>query len=909
MARLEALQVPAATQSHPKRGKLRNQQTITQTTDVSEGAPRAVELAPKIAANPLATETPVSEPVMKEPETPSAEPAQNAPTATLPTIEVALAPATGPKAEMAVVAKPTPLPDATAADAAPVAEPAVSAQKTPAAEVSPMLALRMPRTEPAAGMELDKSPPAGSSYPDTGMKPVDPPESKATGTGEGDSPIFVERKLGQSPARSEPPAPEALASVSPTAKAAAPAPAPIAPAAIPEPAWQEPTALLARLEKLSTHAAAAAWAAETSRLVRDLGAAVSSRSQERSALIERLDRSAAQGIALATKLSDRNLAQETARIANAIERRLSVWQHLVQIDDAAPGQLRTQPADGKTISLCLAKIDEMTRGSADGEDWRKYLLLDALQQWSAERKSSDDRVPRDLAQRLLKRLTQTPMQARQRQFLSSGPLATLQQELLRHAAQPVTAAALLEHMERYEQSGLTSDARLLATDCQYLALAADETHRQMAGDVESHYRNANVRFAVSAELLNRLIPKRQPEYAPVSDTILGHPVQGDSLLSSAVAVRLLPDPRRVLLALEIHGTIDSSTFSTAGPATFFNDSQSVYTARKPLQIDLRGIRLWPTQVDVENNTHLRHLATDFDGFPLVSNIVRGVARSQEEQSQPAAQEEVKQKVAAQAQDRIDRETSVQLARAARRLHEQVLGPMDGLAVEPTLIAAETTEQRFIMRVRLAGRDQLGSHTPRPQAPADSLASIQVHQSALNNVLDRLELDGRTFTMPELLRHVSERLSRPLPMPVNADHDDVEITFARENAVRLHCADGKIEVTLAVAELYKSPRRWNDFRVRAYYRPEVKGRSVEMVRDGVVQLIGTHLSTGGQIALRGVFSKAFAKTAPWSVIPEKLSNDPKLADLAITQFAVDDGWVGIALGPHHRTTLREVIFRR
>ena len=158
--------------------------------------------------------------------------------------------------------------------------------------------------------------------------------------------------------------------------------------------------------------------------------------------------------------------------------------------------------------------------------------------------------------------------------------------------------------------------------------------------------------------------------------------------------------------------------------------------------------------------------------------------------------------------------------------------MDRLAIEPTLVAAETTPQRFIMRLRLAGQDQLGGHTPRPLAPADSLASIQVHESALNNVLERLDLDGHSFTMPQLSQHVAHTFNRSLPEDTNPDHQQVHIRFAKQDAVRVRCSGGRVRSRWP-SPLSKAPRQWSDFRVRAYYRPEVHGRTVEMVRDAVV----------------------------------------------------------------------------
>ena len=104
------------------------------------------------------------------------------------------------------------------------------------------------------------------------------------------------------------------------------------------------------------------------------------------------------------------------------------------------------------------------------------------------------------------------------------------------------------------------------------------------------------------------------------------------------------------------------------------------------------------------------------------------------------------------------------------------------------------------------------------------------------------------------------------------------------------------LTLNIVEISKDPRQWNNFQVRVSYRPLVDGRSAELARDGAVQLIGQRLSNKDQIALRGIFSNAFPKNETIKLTPDRLLIDPKLQDLAITQFVIDDGWIGFAVGP-------------
>jgi len=410
------------------------------------------------------------------------------------------------------------------------------------------------------------------------------------------------------------------------------------------------------------------------------------------------------------------------------------------------------------------------------------------------------------------------------------------------------------------------------------------------------------------ELLNRLIPEREPEHARVRDTVLGLPVWGRSRTSTDVAVRLIPDPSRLLLALEVTGEVASDTSSTSGPATFHNRSRSIYTARKPIEIGTWGIRVWPAEVDVRNATRLRSLDTDFDVVPLVGALVRGVARSQHEQKRPQVRCEIKQKVAAKAKQRVDTEADARFGELSDRLKRHVLQPMADLSLGPEMVSAHTTERRIVMRLRLAGKGQLGGHTPRPRAPSDSLASFQVHQSAINNAVEKLELDGGTFTLPELRRRIATRLGRAETAETKTSHDDVEITFAKDDAVRVECGDGRMTVTLSVVELSKPPRHWRDFQVRAFYQPDADGPTARLARDGIIHLIGKRLSTGSQIAVRGVFSKVFSKYRPWRLTPDRLANDPKLADLVVVQFVIDDGWIGVALGPR-RIAERPAVAKR
>ncbi len=82
-------------------------------------------------------------------------------------------------------------------------------------------------------------------------------------------------------------------------------------------------------------------------------------------------------------------------------------------------------------------------------------------------------------------------------------------------------------------------------------------------------------------------------------------------------------------------------------------------------------------------------------------------------------------------------------------------------------------------------------------------------------------------------------------------------------------------------------------MRAHYRPQFQGRSAELARDGIVELIGR---ARAEIALRTIFCKTFSKQNPWQVLPELVGTDPRFDNVEVTQFEIEDGWLAFALGP-------------
>ncbi len=625
--------------------------------------------------------------------------------------------------------------------------------------------------------------------------------------------------------------------------------------------------------------------------------------------LDQLQQLTEQSRALANSLNDTRLAKQLSCISYAVERRVAVWRAVnvcLHSGNPTPPHHNTEDAR-QQIRKLLVTIESKLPISGDENGWRKFLLLDELQAWS----NNETEVwsqGNSLALSVLSRLQWQRLTEQQRRFISHREFEELAAHLTAWARDPVDYRQLLGDVELLEEDPINRVRSAMASAIQVLRLSGETNQQAVAAALNDHYRNANVRLAVSESLLKRFLPEEAYQVRPVRQRILGADTRGDSTVRTRLNLRLIPDETAWHVDLGVEGDLNSLTRSSKGPAVFHNSSQAQVSSHRTIRMDPLGYSIVTNGTDVESQQSLRKMSTDFDGVPVVGDFLRVVIREQFDQQKGLAKRIMHRLIAEETEQEMDKQLQEKLQKAQTELQRRLVGPLEMLNLNPMIVAMSTTEERLLIRYRVANQDQMASNTARPRAPSDSLMSMQIHQSAINNALAQLGLGERNWSLIELYdRIVSVFGAANLQMPADIPAD-VTIRFAPSRPISVEFVDDQMVLTLRIAELAQGGHRIERFIIRTSYVPFADGMQAGLSREGVVSIDGARLTIRDRLPLRAIFAKVFVARSEIPLISDRWGTDERAKGLAVSQIEIRDGWLAVALSEDTSPSAAEVAAR-
>ncbi len=617
--------------------------------------------------------------------------------------------------------------------------------------------------------------------------------------------------------------------------------------------------------------------------------------------IEALQAAGAECVQIASQLNadQGELATALARLAYAIERRAVVW--LTIHDCVVRGDqlvsLRQHHVNSQAVLQRIDTLEKGLRRTGDVENWKNYLLLGQLKGIALKGiTGSEEQVA--LAREFLSRVLNAGTSEAQRGILTSPEVHLLADLMHPLTIGPVDYVRVLSDIETLEAEPTHRCSQSLAEAVQSLRFSEHPEQAAISQAIAAHYRNANVRIAVSETFVNRMLPKQTHTQKPVRQTILGADTRGASEIETELRVDFRPELNGWKVGLLLKGDIASNTRSSRNGATFYNTSLANVQSAREIHVQPSGFQVDGQPATVSSNESLRKFSTDWDSLPILGDVIRNIAHQEFIEKRPIAKRIMHSTIAKETDREFDAQLNAKLTATQVQLQNRLIGPLQNLELHPMIMDMQSTETRLIVRYRVASETQLGAHTARPIAPADSILSMQVHQSALNNIASQIATADRDWSAQELADHIADLLQQERFVVNDEQAAGVRVKFHTNNPVTVEFDQGKLWLTLRIDAL-EQPGRINlkNFVIRTSYTPEVDGLQAILVRDGVVSVDGTRLtsiSSRDRITLRAIFTKILAAQNGVPMVAESLLQDERALGFAVSQLEMRDGWMAIAI---------------
>lgn len=654
--------------------------------------------------------------------------------------------------------------------------------------------------------------------------------------------------------------------------------------------WVKPLAVVSQLESLVKIPVTGIWATDVQQLIAMLLQEPSVSSPASATILVQLESKVAELDQIVAIINQQfpsmpvaqSLISRLRRLRYDMAKRIVIWRSIQKL-----------PATTSRLGDVQLASNETFRFDFLDSQWQDYLKVQQLQD-QFESLNPKPSAKKKAARLTLARMASPALSDAQRNYLNQAVPASMVSALKEYAAGDVDQYKLLKAIEWNEENPSGVASHYINDQFQNLMWSQDPARQSAAAQLQSHYRNANVRLAVSQDMLNRLIPDSPAINEPVSEQVLGADVSGQSQIRNRLSVQLVEDPSRIALQLHTDGEVDSDTVAKRSGFEIRNEGVAKFQAFKKLTLDRMGRFSSDNPVaSAQAKQRLIGIRSKLDPFPVVNWIARKVAKKKLDQQTPEANMLLEQKIEQSASLKLQEGVESQVAQMKAYLKVNLLEPLISMDLNPEALQLATTQKRIVMRYRLAGIDQMASNSPRPSDSEFDYLSLQLHQSLLNNTIERIEIESQTFTPQSLLQHLSEVIGFN-PQNANADSNrDAKFVFANYDAIRVDFVEGKVKIELNLKSLQLGKgKTWRNITISSTYAPTVIGSQVRFTQDGIIGVKGKRFRIGDQIAVRAIFQVVLPDSYQFDTIPKRLADRLNGYALTLSKLNIADGWVGL-----------------
>ena len=362
-------------------------------------------------------------------------------------------------------------------------------------------------------------------------------------------------------------------------------------------------------------------------------------------------------------------------------------------------------------------------------------------------------------------------------------------------------------------------------------------------------RPANLRISVSEEFLNRFVARDDVQPGPVRDNVLGADVTGRQTTTSRLLLDLRPSRDKASAAFVLTGDVQMQVTGTTPQAMVDTTGQQHFVAVKDVFFDGRLLSTKHATVYVRARNQTVGAMTPLSGS-VFGGLAERIAYRAAERMRPEAEAIARDRLAEKVYPAFDGEIDKQLSTANSSLERQLRKRLELAQLAPSSQFVSTTDNRLEYGAVIGGKSATAAaRVPQVTADddlskADGALRLMLHESLLNELIERTELRGFHTTDKELKQRVAELLgslsgvkvsipaekpaTAPFGLPLPGMSIVTHIEFNEVDPLTVRLDQDRLTVTIKAAFKPAGQKLFPPMTVTIEYRAVVEGNVIRLI---------------------------------------------------------------------------------
>lgn len=621
-----------------------------------------------------------------------------------------------------------------------------------------------------------------------------------------------------------------------------------------------------------------------------------------------------------TSLKDaryRSIHESLGSLYPALNRRVAIAEAVLDTLAIDPQKSASEQLEGarQQVAKSLKDLETELSSVKNGQAWLDYVRSAEITKLVSDKKGMEA-VP--VLSAVHQKLSPSDATAPEiRKFLDGSRLVALRQSLdqfVKLAAavdQPYNPeklrtdlVALVGSIEKFEESQSSNDAAAVRKTFDAVRKSSPDHGNRVASAMSTHYFNFNLRVVASEKLLSKLVFESTTKQGPVKDFILGANVSGNQTTTVTSGVDLKPSNDGIRLNLVIDGVARSNTVGVTDQANVYTFGHHVFKAWKPVVFDGNKFMTGEADISVRANNQTQGVSTKYSNVPLFGGFADSIARGEVEDRRGQAEAIAAQRVSSKVLPEFNSEVDAKIVDLNKNYEEKVNAKLRQKDLYPSAASYRSTEDDLRVSTRLMADHELaGGDGPFVSVPSNGFV-VALHESLLNNSLDRLKIAGRTMSEDELGKEIENSFSDLMGRKVNLAKKDeaaeakepATFVFPEKDALRFRVNNGQL--TLAIRAGLKQKDEdipTQEITVPLMFHIEGTNFVVESGEIGVSP-VEAPASAGLQIARAGVVRNKVKNALPTRKFDRFINIDRDRhtpVQLGLAQVKAAGGWLTLS----------------